>query len=58
MYTAIKGNIFLPAPSSGLKWVEKLVGLECFQEEYGGLWSIITYDQYINATTQEKVMRS
>lgn len=54
MYSAIKNHLFLPVPSYGLKWVEKLVGFKRSQEEYGGLWSIITYDRYINAATQQE----
>ncbi|NMA55075.1 MAG: hypothetical protein GX952_03965 [Firmicutes bacterium] len=54
MYDAISKHLFLPTPSYGLKWVEKLAGFQRSQEEFGGLWSIITYDRYINAPTKEQ----
>ncbi len=54
MYPAIEKNLFLPIPSYGLKFVEELVGFQRSQEEFGGLWSIITYDQYINAASKKE----
>jgi len=53
MYPAITRSIVLPVPSYGLKNVEKVAGFTRSQDEYGGLWSIIMYDQYLNAVTQE-----
>ncbi len=54
MYDAISKHLFLPTSSYGLKSIEQLVGFKRSQEEFGGLWSIITYDQYINAPTQKE----
>ncbi len=54
MYPCIEKNLFLPVPSYGLKNIEKIVGFNRSQEEYGGLWSIITYDRYLNADSPEK----
>ena len=53
MHPAISQNIILPSHSYGLKSVEKFAGFSRSQEEFGGLWSIIMYDRYLNATTQD-----
>jgi predicted RecB family nuclease len=52
MYACIQNSLFIPAPSYGLKSVESLVGFKRSQEEFGGLWSIITYDRYLNAAAE------
>jgi len=57
MYPAITRSIVLPVASYGLKNVEKVAGFTRSQDEYGGLWSIIMYDQYLNAVTQEDADR-
>ncbi|KJS68185.1 MAG: hypothetical protein JL50_04510 [Peptococcaceae bacterium BICA1-7] len=54
MYACISNSFFLPVHSYGLKNIEKCIGFKRSQEEYGGLWSIVCYDAYINAKTNEE----
>ncbi|KJS13233.1 MAG: hypothetical protein VR67_05525 [Peptococcaceae bacterium BRH_c8a] len=54
MYPCIVRNLFLPVHSYGLKHLEKLVGFERSQADYGGLWSIIQYDKYVQAPTTDE----
>ncbi len=49
MYGAIRDKLYLPVPSYGLKYVEGLAGFSRSQQQYGGLWSILMYDRYLNA---------
>lgn len=57
MYAAITRSLVLPVPSYGLKCVEKIAGFKRSQEEFGGLWSIIMYDRYLNASTPQEARR-
>ena len=54
MQACIKKNMFLPVHSYGLKHIEGLTDFVRSQEEYGGLWSIITYDRYLHAQTAQE----
>ena len=51
MQRAVTKSLVLPIYSYGLKHVETLTGFERTQEEYGGLWSLVTYDKYLNAAS-------
>jgi len=54
MYSAITASVVLPVPSYSLKQVEVYVGFKRSQEEYGGSWSIVRYNQYLEATDEEE----
>lgn len=54
MYRYIEQSLFLPVHSYGLKHIEKMVGFKRSQADYGGLWSIIQYDKYDQASTYEE----
>lgn len=54
MYKAITENLVLPIYSYSLKNVEALTDFRRSQEEYGGLWSIVTYDKYLNAGSPQE----
>lgn len=54
MYSAITASVVLPVPSYSLKHVEAYVGFKRSQEEYGGSWSIVRYNQYLEATDEEE----
>jgi len=47
MYPAITASVALPVPSYSLKQIESFVGFNRSQEEYGGSWSIVRYNQYL-----------
>jgi len=51
LYRATLTSVVLPVPSYGLKQVEAFVGFKRSQEEYGGSWSIVRYNQYLEAST-------
>lgn len=57
LYRAIINCVILPVPSYGLKELEKFVGFERTQEEYGGAWSIVRYNRYLEAPTQKEADR-
>ncbi len=50
---AITGSVCLPVPSYGLKAVEKCAGFERTQADYGGLWSIVRYREWLEASSDE-----
>lgn len=54
LYRAILSSVALPVPSYGLKQIESFVGFKRTQEEYGGSWSIVRYNQYLEATSPDK----
>lgn len=54
IFAAITRSLVLPIPSYGLKCVEKIAGFKRSQEEFGGLWSIIMYDRYLNAGSPQE----
>lgn len=54
IYAAITRSLVLPIPSYGLKCVERIAGFKRSQEEFGGLWSIIMYDRYLNAGSPQE----
>lgn len=59
LYRCILDTVILPVPSYGLKQIEKFVGFERSQEEYGGSWSLVKYNQYlqaIDAETSNKIL--
>ena len=53
LYRGILDTLILPVPSYGLKQVEKFVGFKRSQEEYGGSWSLVKYNQYLQAPDAE-----
>ena len=53
LYRCILDTVILPVPSYGLKQIEKFVGFERSQEEYGGSWSIVKYNEYVEAPNVE-----
>jgi len=53
LYSAISSSVILPVPSYSLKQLEGFVGFMRTQEEYGGSWSIVRYNQYLQASNQE-----
>jgi predicted RecB family nuclease len=50
---AVAGHICLPVPSYGLKAVEKCAGFKRTQGDYGGLWSIVRYREWLEASSDE-----
>ncbi len=50
---AIKPAICLPIPSYGLKHVEKYAGFERGQQDYGSLWSVVRYHEWLKAATED-----
>jgi uncharacterized protein len=54
MQRAVTKSLVLPIYSYSLKHVETLTAFERSQEEYGGLWSLVTYDKYLNAGSPEE----
>jgi len=54
MYTNLTKCVTLPIPSYGLKQIEKFIGFKRTQEEYGGSWSIVKYNQYISSPSKEE----
>ena len=54
MQRAVTKSLVLPIYSYSLKHVETLTEFERSQEEYGGLWSLVTYDKYLNAGYPEE----
>jgi predicted RecB family nuclease len=54
LYRAILNSVTLPMPSYGLKQIESFVGFKRTQEEYGGSWSIVRHNQYLEASTKEE----
>ncbi len=54
LYRAILNSVTLPVPSYSLKEIEKFVGFERTQEEYGGSWSIVRYNEYLEASTKKE----
>ena len=54
---AVTKSLVLPLYSYSLKHVEALTGFKRSQKEYGGLWSLVTYDKYLNATSPEEAER-
>ena len=54
LYRAILNSVTLPVPSYSLKEIEKFVGFKRTQEEYGGSWSIVRYNQYLEASTKKE----
>lgn len=57
MQKALTKSLVLPIYSYGLKHVETLTGFERTQEEYGGLWSLVTYDKYLHAASPGEAER-
>jgi len=53
LYRCVLDTVVLPVPSYGLKHIEKYVGFERNQEEYGGSWSIVKYNEYVEAPDVE-----
>lgn len=49
-----KNSVVLPQPSYSLKVVEKHVGFERTQDEYGGDWSIAKYIEAVETEDEEK----
>jgi len=49
-----KAAVVLPQPSYSLKVVEKHIGFERTQEEYGGDWSIAKYIEAVETEDEEK----
>jgi len=59
LYRCVLDTVILPVPSYGLKQIEKFVGFKRSQEEYGGSWSIVKYNEYVEAPdteTAEKIL--
>jgi predicted RecB family nuclease len=54
LYRAILNSVTLPVPSYGLKQIESFVGFTRTQEEYGGSWSIVRYNQYLEVSTKKE----
>jgi len=54
LYRAILNSVTLPVPSYSLKQIESLVGFKRTQEEYGGSWSIVRYNNYLEAPTKDE----
>jgi len=54
LYPAILNSVTLPVPSYSLKEIEKFVGFKRTQEEYGGSWSIVRYNRYLEASTKKE----
>ncbi|MBN1367031.1 MAG: TM0106 family RecB-like putative nuclease [Dehalococcoidales bacterium] len=54
LYRAILNTVTLPVPSYSLKEIEKFVGFKRTQEEYGGTWSIVRYNEYLEAKTNKE----
>ena len=57
LYRTLTSCVILPVPSYGLKQLESFVGFKRTQEEYGGSWSIVRYNQYLQAPTSEEAER-
>lgn len=57
MYSAITSSVALPVPSYSLKQIEHYVDFKRTQEEYGGSWSIVRYNQYLQATREDDANR-
>lgn len=57
LYRALISCVILPVPSYGLKQLEVFVGFQRTQEKYGGSWSIVRYNQYLQATTKADAER-
>ena len=53
LYRCVLDTVILPVPSYGLKQIEKFVGFERSQAEYGGSWSIVKYNEYVEAPDVE-----
>ena len=47
-------SVTLPVPSYSLKQIESFVGFKRTQEEYGGSWSIVRYNNYLETPTKEE----
>jgi uncharacterized protein len=54
LYRAILNSVTLPVPSYSLKQIESFVGFKRTQEEYGGSWSIVRYNNYLEAPTKDE----
>lgn len=57
LYRTLTSCVILPVPSYGLKQLESFIGFKRTQEEYGGPWSIVRYNQYLQAPTSEEAER-
>ncbi len=53
LYCCILDTVILPVPSYGLKQIENFVGFKRSQEEYGGSWSMVKYNEYAEAPDVE-----
>ena len=49
---AIQDAFCLPVPSYGLKSVEEYVGFERSQGEYGDLWAVVRYREWLEADSE------
>lgn len=54
LYRALVDCVILPVPSYSLKQIENFVGFKRTQEEYGGSWSIVRYNKYLQAATEQE----
>lgn len=57
LYSIVTASVVLPVPSYSLKQLEGFVGFARTQEEYGGSWSIVRYNQYLQASNKEEAER-
>jgi predicted RecB family nuclease len=51
---AIQRALCLPIPSYGLKQVEQYAGFQRSQADYGGLWSVVRYREWLEAGTSDE----
>jgi len=54
---AVRKALCLPVPSYGLKQIEKHTGFQRSQEDYGSLWSVVRYHEWVEAATPEEKER-
>ena len=57
MYKAILSCVVLPVPSYSLKQIEAFVGFKRTQEDYGGSWSIVRYNEYLEAPDEAQAAK-
>jgi len=50
----IRDVFCLPVPSYGLKSVENYVGFERSTQEYGGLWAVVRYHEWLQADREDE----
>ena len=51
---AVSGFVCLPVPSYGLKAVEKCAAFKRTQKDYGGLWSVVRFREWLEASSEEQ----